>query len=309
MGTNPNKKKINPRDLIMGKTIKRPKSAPVRKVNNLGLFKMPEKILVIGDIHADYEALVYTLKKAGIINNNLEWTGRKTYVVFIGDLVDGKNRIGRWKGDSDLRVLRLINKLMMQAKIKGGEVIVLLGNHEIMNMRGNLSYSGEKGIKEFGGSEKRIEYFNNDFKSFAKKCYLVVKIGKWVFCHAGIIPEISLQYSIPKINSQFMKFLNNKMNTKEENLFLDIISGDEGILTTREFGNDVINCNRLMLTLKYMKADHMVVGHTVQDKINSVCNAKLWRVDVGISRAFGEDFKKRVGFLLIYKSGKKVKIY
>ena len=156
MGTNPNKKKINPRDLIMGKTIKRPKSAPVRKVNNLGLFKMPEKILVIGDIHADYEALVYTLKKAGIINNNLEWTGRKTYVVFIGDLVDGKNRIGRWKGDSDLRVLRLINKLMMQAKIKGGEVIVLLGNHEIMNMRGNLSYSGEKGIKEFGSSEKRI---------------------------------------------------------------------------------------------------------------------------------------------------------
>ena len=27
----------------------------------------------------------------------------------------------------------------------------------------------------------------------------------------------------------------------------------------------------------------MVVGHTVQDNINSKCDDKLWRVDVGIS--------------------------
>ena len=31
----------------------------------------------------------------------------------------------------------------------------------------------------------------------------------------------------------------------------------------------------------------MVVGHTVQDSINSKCSGKLWRVDVGLSDTFG----------------------
>lgn len=300
MGTNPKN---------MGKTIKRPKTALIKRVNNLGLFRMPEKILVIGDIHADYEAFIFTLKKAGVINSNLEWTGRKIFLVLIGDLVDGKSRIGNWKGDSDLSVLKLVSKLIIQARKKGGEVIVLLGNHEIMNIRGNLSYSGIKGTKEFGGLEGRKNYFSNDFKIFAKNCYLVVKIGDWVFCHAGVPPEISLSFSIPQLNSKLINFLNNKMSKTEENIFLEIISGDDGILTTREFGTDIVNCNRLMLSLKYLKASHMVVGHTVQEKINSVCNMKLWRVDVGISRAFGENFKKRVGFLVIYNGGKKIKVY
>ena len=30
----------------------------------------------------------------------------------------------------------------------------------------------------------------------------------------------------------------------------------------------------------------MVVGHTIQDTINSKCDNKLWRVDVGISSIF-----------------------
>jgi len=274
-----------------------------------GIYKMVEKIVVIGDIHADYEILLAVLKKAGLINDKLEWIGGKTYLVMIGDLVDGKARIDNWNGDSDIKVINFLGKLIKHAKRKGGDVIILLGNHEFMNIRGNFNYSGSNGIKQMGGELNRLKYFNNQFLSFANKCFLAVNIGGWIFCHAGIVPEISKKYSIPKLNVMLFKFLSNQMNLHEDNVFFDIISGENGILTTREFGANNINCKRLISTLENLNANHMVVGHTVQEKVNDICNKKLWRVDVGLSRAFGNNRKKNLGFLVIYDFGKKMKIF
>ena len=273
-----------------------------------GIYKIVEKIVVIGDIHADYEILLAVLKKADIINDKLEWIGGKTYLVMIGDLVDGKARIDNWNGDSDLKVINFLGKLIKLAKRKKGDVIILLGNHEFMNIRGNFSYSGSNGIKQMGGELNRLKYFNSQFRLFAMKCFLAVNIGGWVFCHAGIPPEISKKYSIPKLNSMLRKFLSNEMNLHEESVFFNIISGDNGILTTREFGVNNINCKRLSMTLDTLNANHMVVGHTVQDRVNDICNKKLWRVDVGLSRAFGNN-RKNLGFLVIYDFGKKMKIF
>jgi hypothetical protein len=274
-----------------------------------GIYKMVEKIVVIGDIHADYEILLAVLKKAGLINDKLEWIGGKTYLVMIGDLVDGKARIDDWNGDSDIKVINFLSKLIKLAKRKGGDVIILLGNHEFMNIRGNFNYSGSNGIKQMGGELNRLKYFNSKFLSFANKCFLAVNIGGWIFCHAGIVPEISKKYSIPKLNAMLHKFLSNQMNLHEDNVFFEIISGENGILTTREFGINNINCKRLLVTLENLNANHMVVGHTVQEKVNDICNKKLWRVDVGLSRAFGNNPRKNLGFLLIYDSGKKMKIF
>ncbi len=277
--------------------------------NPLGIFSMPEKICVIGDVHADLETFIDILKKAGLLDKELNWSGGKTVLVIIGDLVDGKCRNGKWKGDSDILVIKLVERIMKQAKEKKGDVIVLLGNHEFMNIRGNFSYSGDKGIKEMGGIQGRIRYFNSAFKDFAKKCYLAVKIGDWVFCHAGILPEISSNLTIEDLNLLLLKYLNKKMDKKEEDIFYEIISGDLGILTNREFGNSGVNNEKLNKTLSNMKAKCMVVGHTVQKRVNSLCNGKLWRVDTGMSRAFGESNKKRMGFLLIFDHGKRTKLF
>jgi hypothetical protein len=105
------------------------------------------------------------------------------------------------------------------------------------------------------------------------------------------------------------KYLSNEMNLHEDNVFFDIISGENGILTTREFGFNNVNCKRLSATLTNLHANHMVIGHTVQEKVNEICNKKLWRVDVGLSRAFGNNSRKNLGFLVIYESGKKMKIF
>lgn len=276
---------------------------------HLGLFSMPEKLVVIGDVHADYEALTQTLEKAGLINSNLDWTGRKTTVIIIGDLVDGKSRVGNWDESSDLKVIQLINNLEIKAREKEGRIIILLGNHEFMNMNGNFNYSGNSATKEFGGEQSRINYFKNEFKSFAKKCFLAVQFGDWVFCHAGIPVEISNILKITDLNGLLDRYLNGRMNATEYGKFNTIISGKSGILTNREFGMDEIHESRLKKTLENLNANYMVVGHTVQRKLNSVANGKLWRVDTGMSRAFGENNENRKSFLLIYDFGNKTKIF
>jgi hypothetical protein len=48
----------------------------------------------------------------------------------------------------------------------------------------------------------------------------------------------------------------------------------------------------------------MIVGHTVQNKINSKCDNKLWRVDVGISGIFDNDINTSV--LEILDDGEKL---
>ena len=48
------------------------------------------RIIAIGDIHGDYYILIELLKLAKVIDCNNNWIGGSTYVVQLGDTLDGK---------------------------------------------------------------------------------------------------------------------------------------------------------------------------------------------------------------------------
>lgn len=275
---------------------------------NIGIFPSVKRIIALGDIHADYDALIYSLRKVKLINKRLDWKGGDTILIQIGDIVDGRCRIGNWRGDNDLKVINFLSHLRKQADKKGGKIIILMGNHEIMNYNGNFTYSGDNGIKSLGGEKKRLEYFRNQFKDFMLQSYVAVKFGDWVFCHAGIPSVISNTFTIPDLNILFYQYINGNLSKPIEKKFLDIISSEVGILTNRKFGGEKVQCKKVIDTLKNLHANHMVVGHTVQDSINSVCDHKIWRIDTGISRAFGNNNPNRIQLLEISNYGKNVKI-
>ena len=53
-------------------------------------------------------------------------------------------------------------------------------------------------------------------------------------------------------------------------------------------GNDV-NLDVVKSILNKYKVNKICVGHTPQENVNSVANGSVWRVDVGLSRAFGNN--------------------
>jgi len=91
-----------------------------------------ERIVAIGDIHGDYDNYIAVLKNAGVVNRRGRWAAGKTHVVQVGDIPD--------RGPDTLKIIEHLQKLEKQAKKAGGRLHLLIGNHEHMNITGDLRY-------------------------------------------------------------------------------------------------------------------------------------------------------------------------
>lgn len=92
----------------------------------------PQRIVAIGDLHGDYAAFEEIAQGAGVIDAKGKWTGGDTVLVQMGDIAD--------RGPDSLDIYRTLQKLEKDAPKSGGKVVVLVGNHEAMNVTGDLRY-------------------------------------------------------------------------------------------------------------------------------------------------------------------------
>jgi len=91
------------------------------------------RVVTFGDLHGDYAKFHDMLDEAGLIDAHDNWSGGKTHLVQLGDVPD--------RAPDTRRILDLLIKLEPQARRSGGYVHVLIGNHEAMNMEGDLRYT------------------------------------------------------------------------------------------------------------------------------------------------------------------------
>jgi hypothetical protein len=87
-----------------------------------------ERIVVVGDLHGEYENFVKILKGTGVVDNDLHWTAGNAHLVQTGDIMD--------RGDDARKIFDLLIRLEKEAEAAGGMVHVLLGNHEEINLTG-----------------------------------------------------------------------------------------------------------------------------------------------------------------------------
>jgi hypothetical protein len=111
------------------------------------------RVVAIGDIHGAYDAFVTLLKTTGLVDAKLGWIGGKAHLVQTGDVPD--------RGPDSRKVMDLLMRLEEQAQKAGGRVHALLGNHEVMNMLGDLRYTNAEEFAAFrtAGSEAVREAF------------------------------------------------------------------------------------------------------------------------------------------------------
>jgi calcineurin-like phosphoesterase family protein len=91
-----------------------------------------ERIVAVGDVHGAYDRFVEILRTAGLLDADLHWSGGRTHLVQLGDVVD--------RGADSRRALDLLRRLEKEARAAGGAVHALLGNHEVMRMLGDMRY-------------------------------------------------------------------------------------------------------------------------------------------------------------------------
>ena len=133
-------------------------------------------VMAVGDIHGDFDDFVLILQRSGLIDAQLHWTGNNTTLVQTGDLLD--------RGSKPRQVMDLLMSLQKEAEKKGGHVVVLLGNHEVMNIMGDLRYVTAGNYASFAekDSEKRR---HSAYQQYAE----------WRKNHAALLQTIPQMFS------------------------------------------------------------------------------------------------------------------
>jgi len=104
-----------------------------------------ERIVVFADVHGAYQELVSLLRETAVVDDALRWRAGRTHLVSLGDLLD--------RGADSRKVLDLLMRLESEARAAGGAVHQVLGNHEVMNIAGDLRYVSAAEYAAFAGAE------------------------------------------------------------------------------------------------------------------------------------------------------------
>jgi hypothetical protein len=258
------------------------------------------RIVALGDVHGDLTATRQALRIAGAIDENDRWIGGNLIVVQTGDQLD--------RGDEERAILHLFDRLTHEAARAGGAFHALNGNHELMNVQGDLRYVTEGGYRDFQGrmggitvvdtaqsdpllsqfppeQRARVAAFRpgGPYARMMARRNTILMIGDNVFVHGGVLPEHAA-YGIDAINEEIRAFMRGEIPAPESS------HGEDSPIWDRTFSQNVDDaaCATLGETLALLGARRMIVGHTPhRGGVASYCDERVWVVDVGMAAYYG----------------------
>jgi hypothetical protein len=304
-----------------------------------GIFKIDNQnknVYVIGDIHGDYQVFIHCLVDlcksctiTELINDkennykNREFISWKDecsdVIVFCGDIIHRKRFTDHVLDDecSDVFMLETLLRLKEEAIKNKGDILIILGNHEIMNILqpNENTYTSDMNLS------KNIEYFENkeNINKLINNSYAWIKINDALIAHGGLCSDY-LDYlekkEIYKNGDEVIEFINenfrryfidfdyNNIDKKDISYFLFIDydfdnKKKHNLFWCREWGYNTIDCDEFKNILEKIKCNKMIIAHCPQflspskpKMINFECfnesseDYNLARVDLGMSRSF-----------------------
>jgi hypothetical protein len=213
-----------------------------------------------------------------------------------GDAID--------RGDDDRKILDLLERLKGEAAAAGGEVVALVGNHEIMNGQLDFRYVTRGAFAEFSDVTPKNEQIaqaashveapeqrgrasaflpTGPYAQMLARRPVVARVGDSIFVHGGVLPK-HVKSGLDAINEGTRAWLLGEKSSLPKE-----ITADDGPLWTRMYsaapGRE--ECATLSEALTALNAKRMVMGHTPQKPdISPACDEKAWRIDTGMSKYY-----------------------
>jgi len=133
------------------------------------------RTIVVGDVHGDCDGLAEVLAHAGLLDAAGRWSGGDARLVQLGDCID--------RGPQSDEVLDLLRRLQDDAPATGGEVVRLVGNHEMEPMRGEFGYM--RGIRDPRAMRARLLAEAGEGRLVA-----AAEVEGWLCIHGGLRPAL-----------------------------------------------------------------------------------------------------------------------
>lgn len=254
----------------------------------------PPRIVAIGDLHGDLARAQRAFRLAKAIDEAGKWIGGDTIVVQVGDQLD--------RGDDDKAIIDWLARLKIEARDAGGDVVPLLGNHEIMNSQLDFRYVTDGSNPPFAeyaaslpaqlrgkvpadAAGRAAAFFPGGPYALRLASQPIAGwIGQNLFAHGGILPK-HVREGVAKLDRETREWLRGERPSPPKGVI-----GEDGIVWTRLYGAAPgrAECAMLDQVLTAYGAKRMVIGHTVQrGGIAAACDGKVWRIDCGLSRYYG----------------------
>lgn len=263
------------------------------------VYNMPEKLIAISDIEGNFTGFYSFLLANKVIDKNGKWIFGDGHLVINGDFFD--------RGDQVTQVLWLIYSLEQQAEPQRGKVHFILGNHEIMNLYGDVSYNDfkyievAKRISKLDNWQMGLRYIYSESSELGKwlrSKNVIEKIGNNIFVHGGLnIYHVDGKYSIEEmneiargyygiypdessvktkrdrimINSIDSPFWDRRLNLEWKYKLVFKLNGIHVDATTQEDVNKILD---------FYKAEKIIIGHSVVDDIKSDYMNSVIKIDV-----------------------------
>lgn len=259
-------------------------------------FEAADSVFIVGDVHGEFDALARLLRRVGLVDADLEWTGGRSRLVFLGDLFD--------RGPDVTRLLWFLYRLDREAAEAGGRLHVILGNHEVMVMSGDLRYvSGKEGLVAFRHGVTYSEMFDPRRSVLGR--WLAAKpalarLDDVLLAHGGVSPAYA-EYTLREVQDTLSRFMDEDLflhwNDESDEFWTefaetteldsaaverrwDFFFGSESILWYRGFVNADTLDSHLERVLDRHDSGLHVVGHSIVHEIQARYGGRLIAVDV-----------------------------
>jgi hypothetical protein len=235
--------------------------------------------LVISDIHGQLTLAKTLLRAHGVLDKHGKWSFATQRLVVVGDSVD--------RGEQVTETLWFFYELQQQALAAGGEVHVVLGNHEKMLLAGQEKYVHEKyqQTKQIVGlSQAELYGSNSVLGHWLRQQPAILILGNTLFVHGGISDELTKsQMTATQINQSIrdsLTFSSEQIKARET---LRLLHGEMGPLWYRGYSREpLIKGAEFEQVLRQFNVRRIIVGHTTQPQITTALNKRVIVVDAGI---------------------------
>lgn len=257
-------------------------------------YEQRERTIAIGDIHGDGYALARILLDLHLMDANENWIGGKTHLIFLGDILD--------RGLSSRKALDLLIKIENNASNSGGLVTTVMGNHELMVVRGDLRYFARRDVKNYfdyaqnpdslKGTIQNAFSSNTKYGKWIDQLPTMISVGNTLFTHAGVESWI-MDHKIEKMNllvTNWLRFFRGILPEPPAETKWTI--GATGPLWTRKIANGEIEPAVYSEWLEKAGFERVIVGHSITKERVPVLKSekygeKLVMIDTAISSAIG----------------------
>ena len=202
---------------------------------------------VVGDVHGHPETLARLLRDAGLVDDNLRWSGRDARLWLLGDLID--------RGPDGIGAIDLVTRLERE-----GPVRCLLGNHEALLLAvwrfANVEATGPDALwrsvwRLNGGQTTDLERFRPEHAAWIEQLPAAARDGDWLLLHSDTDAYLRFGRSVEVICGSISAVLRTGDADAVEDL-LDALADRNGL-------HDPAAVDRLLGALGGLRIVH---GHT-----------------------------------------------